>query len=109
MGDEVVLRFFDRSSFAERVEVRTEQVVVERVRMVPVKLSPLVECQVREILVIGVHVDERDRGRSEKVRYVASDGRLSGPGAAGYPNDEWFQHRDPKLRGRRAERIMPRG
>jgi len=58
MADEVVLGLVDRLSLAESIEVLAEQVVVERVRMVPVQFAAFIERQLGEIPVVGVHVDE---------------------------------------------------
>jgi len=40
---EIVFRFFDCLAPAERLEVRAEEVIVERVGMVPVELFSLIE------------------------------------------------------------------
>jgi len=45
VGDEVVLRLVDRLALAERFEVSAEQVIVERVGMVPIELPTLVQSE----------------------------------------------------------------
>jgi hypothetical protein len=45
MSDEIVLRFVDRFALAEGFKVRTEQVIVERVGMIPIELSALVQSE----------------------------------------------------------------
>ena len=57
--------------------MRAEQIVVEGVRMIPVELPALVECEGREILVVRVHVDERDRRGGEQFGDVPRDGRFA--------------------------------
>jgi len=59
MRDEIILRLLDRLAFAERFEVRDQQVVVEGVGMVPVEFLSLVEGEGGEVLVVRIHVDER--------------------------------------------------
>jgi len=107
MRDEVVLGFLDCLALAQRFEVRTEQVVVERIRVIPVQLAPLVQRQRREILVIRVHVDERDGRCSQKIRDVSGDRRFARPRPAGDSNNQRLEHPAPKLRRRCMERIMP--
>jgi len=45
MRHEVILRFVDRPSLAEGIEMSAEQIVIERVGMVPIELPALVQSQ----------------------------------------------------------------
>jgi len=45
VADEIVLRLVDRLAPAESFEVRVEQVIVERVGMVPIELPPLLQSE----------------------------------------------------------------
>ena len=67
---EVVHRLLDRLAARQVLEVRDEQVEIERVRMVPVDLPPLVHREMGEVAVVPVHVEEGDRriGTDERVR-----------------------------------------
>ena len=60
MRDEIVDRLVDRASRGEVAQMLGEQVEVERVGVIPVYAAALFERGVREIAVLGVHVDERD-------------------------------------------------
>jgi len=108
MGDEIVLGLLDRLSFAQRFEVRAQQVVVESVRMVPVEFLPLVERKGGEVLVVCVHIDERNGRCRQKLGDIHGHGRLARSRAAGNSDYQGFHHRDPKLRFRCMECIMPR-
>ena len=61
VGDEVILRFIDRSTITQRFKVVTQQLVVECVGVIPIELAPFVEGELRKVLVVSVHIDERDR------------------------------------------------
>jgi len=108
MRHEVILRFVDRLTLAERLEMGAKQVVVERVGVVPIELPALVQGEGSEILVVRVHVDERDRRRREMIRDIPGHGRFSRARAAGDSDNQRFEHPAPKLRLPWLERIMPR-
>jgi hypothetical protein len=57
---EIVFGFVDRLAPAQRIKVGAKQVVVERVGMIPIELAALIEREGSEVLVVRVHVDERD-------------------------------------------------
>jgi len=77
MGAEIVFGFLDRLAPAQRIQMLAEQIVVESVGMIPVEFPPLLERQLREILVVRIHVDERDRRRRQQFGDVARNGRLT--------------------------------
>src|SRR2546423_7706811 len=77
VGYEIVLGLVDRLSLAERFEMSAEQVIVEGIGMIPIELAALVYSERCEILVVSVHVEERDGGS----RKVLSDI----PGDCGFP------------------------
>jgi len=83
MRDEIVLRFVDGHPPAERLKVRTQQVIIEGVGMIPVEFLPLVKREGGEVLVVGVHVNERHRRGREVLGDVPGHGRLTRSGAAG--------------------------
>jgi len=45
MRDEIVLWLVDRLALGESLEMRAEQIVVERVRVIPIELPALVQSQ----------------------------------------------------------------
>jgi len=94
---EIVFRLFDCLAPAECLEVRTQQVIVERVRMIPVEPLPLVEREGREVLVVGIHVDECHRRCRKQIRDVRRHRGLARARAAGDSDNERFQHADPNL------------
>ena len=51
-----------------------EEVVVEGVGVVPVEEPSFFERELREVAVVGVHVDERDGELAEVVGDVSCDG-----------------------------------
>jgi len=83
MRDEIVLRLLDGLPFAQRVEVRAQQAIVEGVGMIPVELLSLVERNVGEVLVVRVHVDERHGRCGEVLGDVPGNGGLARSRAAG--------------------------
>ena len=92
MGDEVVDRLLDRFAVGELLEMVGEQVVVEGVGVVPVEASALVEGELGEVAVVGVHVDERDGECAEVVGDFAGDGGFAAAGSAGDADDEGLGH-----------------
>jgi len=87
MSDEIVFGLVDRLPPAEILEMAAEQIVVECVGVIPVDLFPFGKRQLREILVVRVHVDEGDRRSRQQLRHVSRNGRLSGARPAGDPDD----------------------
>ena len=79
VADEVIDRLLDRLASCEPHELGDEELPIECVGVVPVDLSSFDQWQVRVIPVVRVHVDERNRFRVQRLRYVPRDGRLSGP------------------------------
>src|SRR4029079_6470079 len=92
VGDEVVNRFVDRSSFGEVAQVFGEEIEVECVWVVPVYAAAFFERDVGEVAVIGVHVDERDGELFECFGDFARDGGLTASGSAGYSDNQWLGH-----------------
>jgi len=45
VSDEIVLGLVDRFALAEGFEMGAEQVVVERIRVVPIEFAPLVQTE----------------------------------------------------------------
>ncbi len=88
MADEVVHRLVDRFPGGESPELCDEELPVEGVGVIPVDLASFWNGQVRVVLVVRVHVDERDRFRVQRLRHVPRDGGLPGPRAAGYSDDQ---------------------
>jgi len=76
VSEEIVLRLVDRPTTAKSSQMRAEQIIVERIRVIPIDLSAVVECQCGEILVVGVHVDERYRRCREMIGDTSGDSRL---------------------------------
>ena len=80
---------------AQRVEVRDEQVQLERVGVVVVDALALLERPVGLRAVVVILLDEdADAGR-QRLEHGAGDGRLAGAGAAGDAEDERAGHDGP--------------
>jgi len=94
----VILRLVDCLTLAEGTEMSAKQVVVERVGMVPIELPALIQREGREILVIRVHVDERDRRGREMIRDILCDCRFTRARPAGDSDDQRLKHPVSKLR-----------
>jgi len=104
---EIVLGLVDRHSLRESDEMRAQQVVIERIRVVPIEFSSFGEGQTGEILVIRIHVDKRDGRRRQKFSDIFRDGRFSRSGSAGDSDYQRLEHSPPNLRWLSLERIMP--
>ena len=107
MRVKIILRLLDRSPFSERFQMSAEEIVVESIRVVPVELATLIQREGGEVLVVCVHVDERDRRCSQQLGYVSRDGGFAGARTSSDSDDQRFQHLDRKLRCPVLERIMP--
>src|SRR5688572_19769076 len=107
MRHEIVLWLVDRPALAQCLEVGAEKIIVESIRMIPVELSTLVERERGEVLVVGIHVNERHRAGCQQLGDVSCHGRFARSGAPGNSDYQGFEHPAAKLRWRCLERIMP--
>ena len=84
----VVGGLLDRLAARQLLQVRHQQVAVDRIGMVEVDLPALVEREVREILVVAVLVEKRGI-HVHRPLDRARDGGLAGTGAADDADDQW--------------------
>jgi hypothetical protein len=90
MRHKVVHRLLDRLAGRKMAELANEELPVERVRMIPVDLAPLVEREVRMVEVVRVHVDERDRLGVQRLCDIPGDGRFAGSRTTSNSDDKGF-------------------
>ena len=93
--DKIVLGLLDRCTRRERRKMSEEQLPVEGIGMIPVDPASLLERQMRVVVVVRVHVDERDGLGMKRAREIPRDRRLAGPRSAGDPDHHGVHVRGP--------------
>src|SRR5579862_2060569 len=98
MCDKIIGGLVDRLAVGEALKMVVQQLPVERVRMIPVDGSPLFEREMREVLVIAVHVDGDHRSGPQRLADVLRHGGFSRAGATSDSNDQWVCGHDLERR-----------
>src|SRR6185503_15916847 len=92
---EIVDRLFDGLTLQQLVELREQQLPIERVGMIPIDAPTLLHRQMGIVAVVPIHVDERHRLRRQSLRDIPRDGGLAGAGSSGDADDQRLHESAP--------------